>query len=379
MVRLRVSLAALGCAGASLVVGACGDAGERPAAQRGSTSPPASSPTAKTPTLEAASGAARNGSRARLEPLLEGDAIVHVAAGRDLVAASVGDLRGSRLFVGRPTPAGPLRLKRASGAGVLPSWASIRVGIDAGGEPVVSYPTCADDRFVSCEPRLWSSRTRRETTVAGFDRAGGTTEVAVDRGNAALVGTTDPNATTDDLLAGKPYRSSVWVKHAAAPARELAVSSPEAISLHGDTLGTISADEDAAANAGVCGVDRADLWRIDRPDDAPREIGTVVCGLGGSRMVSLDLGRTIARVMVTANGEDGHPELLVHDGETGTTSRRPLGADVADVAWFSATQGIAVGPASDPCTTGLYDAGPGDQPPLNTCVLSRLTRTSGVR
>ena len=67
----------------------------------------------------------------------------------------------------------------AEGAGELPSWAPIRMGVDSKGGPVVAYPTCETDALSSCSAAQWSARTALESPVPGFGKAGGVREAAV--------------------------------------------------------------------------------------------------------------------------------------------------------------------------------------------------------
>lgn len=316
-----------------------------------------------------------DGARASLQPLLESEAILHVAANEHLVAVSVGTLDAATLYVGKPTTSGPLELTPVDGADRLPSWAAVRVGTDAEGDPVVGYPSCGDERIASCVATQWSARTREATPVGGFDDAGGAMEVAVDLGNAAIIATNDAQITADGLRNGGWPKRTVWTRRGAGEAQRLKLADPRTIALHGDTLGVI---HPAAEDGGICGRDRAELRQLDAPDAKPRVLGETTCGLGGTRMVSIQLWPTRARVMVTANGEDGHPEFFDHDGATGKTTRHPLGADVSDVAWISRAQAFAVSPVSTACADGLYDTSGNPNPPLDPCYLGRITRKAGA-
>ncbi|MEH3052935.1 MAG: hypothetical protein PGN13_02865 [Patulibacter minatonensis] len=309
---------------------------------------------------------ARSNRRMRSMPLLEVDGALKVAAGADIVAVLAGDERGMRLWTGPADLAGPADLKLAHSAvpegATIPSWAPVHVG-GSGDGVQITYPVCTGARLLSCTAVRWTSSTGAEP----IDGAGsGVVDVAADTTSLAVVRSPSRTATQQEFQESD-LETELWVRRDDGQERRIAGPPPIAIALHGDTLAEVRL---LPGDEGVCGATDLVLHRLDEPLADPRELGDVICGLGGARLVAADLDATSARGLIAANGEDGHGTVLRYDpAATGRPRRERLGADFEGGTFVSPTDLLVTGPVGNVECSGYFP----DEAPRSACLLTRLT------
>ncbi len=241
-------LVLLAAGAVSTGLGACGDDG-RTGAQPGAASAPqpASAAGRFAGTGELSPGdVVRERGEVTYTPLARYSGRVAISRRQGYLAVAVGgpdelELRISRAG-GVPSP--------ARGAGPIPVWAQIHVGIDEGtGMPVVAYPRCDGPELGSCDLYVWSESSKTERKVEGASAPGvAETEGVVDTGDVLFAVERDPSATQEQLRFGEYARpTTLMLRRDAAAARRVAARGGRRLVLSGNTLGDVL----GACGAGV--------------------------------------------------------------------------------------------------------------------------------
>lgn len=264
----------------------------------------------------------------------------------------------------------PLPVALRTDAGVVPRWARIHLGSNAGGRPVLAFPRCTEDRVGSCDVFSYDLDARREAPLEAVNtKESGESEAVVDDGAVLAVRELEGDLTADQRVTGEVRsRTTLHLARGGGKAREITDDGGRelALNMKAGRAAMVLDPRTREEDEGVCGTSHVRMIALHGEIKRDRQ---VTCGLAGQAPTNPQITNDRElRYGVMLNGQEGTGSSYRWQGEAATPQAQRLHLDASDWLPTSDTRGWAL-VGRNGCD-GVWDGEP------NEC---KLIRVIGLR